>query len=93
MGNVLRSIGAVIGRMFRALLLWAIVAGGGAIGWVALQSHRTPNIAEWGLVALVAVIAGLLGAVSTLAWELTHISQISRAARAAHARYVQHQSR
>ncbi len=93
MGNIFRSIGAVIARMFRSLLLWAVIGGGGAIGWVALASHRAPNVAEWGLVALVAVIAGLLGAVTTLAWELTHISQISRAARAAHARYVQHQSR
>jgi hypothetical protein len=93
MGHVFRSIGAIIMRMFRSLLFWAVIAGGGAIGWVALASHQMPNITEWGLVATVAIIAGLLGAVSTLAWELTHIKQLTQAVRAAHARYAEHRTR
>src|SRR5271165_91570 len=90
MGGFFHGIGEVMGMMFRALIIWALVIAAAAFGWVALESHHLPSSAEWGLVALVALVGGLLGAVSRLAWELTHIGQVAKAVRRASDRSEHH---
>jgi len=81
MGRIMGSVGTIIGKMFRALLIWGIVIGGGAIAGVALLSHHAPLRTDWVLIAVLAVVGGVLGSMMVLVWEMSHMGQISRAIR------------
>jgi len=78
MRQVGKFIRAIVGRMLRALLIWAVVVGGITVSIITLSEHKSPNVAEWFLIGMVTVLAGALGMALTLAWELTHIPHILR---------------
>ena len=81
MQKIRQTIGAVFGRMFRALFMWGIAIGAVATGWFSYSAHHFPRAGEWGLIIGLTIAAGLLGAMATLVWELSHLGTISRAIR------------
>ncbi len=81
MNGFFHTIGNLLGRMVRALFMWAIIVGGLATAGFSVAARHLPTASEWVLLGMLTLAAGAVGVLGTLVWELSHIGQISRAVR------------